>query len=375
MTVATALASANEPHPRLAEDAVRQALGRAGLTHANGVLLFLSPEFARHAQQSITAVARAARCTQLAGGIASGVFTESGWALDRPAAAVMVLGGGLGLGHPVPDKNPVLSYAGGGFPAGWTNDGARFGGSFSSNSGRADHVVWQQCRIAEQQRCSAQILGASIDVGFSSGLQLLGKPLAVDSSNGFDVERMGGQAALKSLNRLLPTPLQDFAELQFHHVCAVRVEGARNASSILDTSCLEPISIIAANADNSLTLAERVTPGQLLNWAIRQPISAVAEMRQSIQQLAGKLETDSKPLCALMFSCIGRGPYFYGGEDCDLEVVIDRFPGMPILGAYGTGQIAPATRGGKSVNRQMQNAVVTALVSTKRKDNDVQSIA
>ena len=99
MTIATALVTGNEPIPQLAEKAVQQALGKAGLTHANGVLLFLTPEFARHAQHTVTAAARAAQCTQVAGGIAAGVFTESGWAVDRPAAAVMVLGGRLSLGH------------------------------------------------------------------------------------------------------------------------------------------------------------------------------------------------------------------------------------------------------------------------------------
>ena len=60
MTVATALVSDNDPLPILAEDAVRQALDKSGLTHANGVLVFLTPEFARHARQTITAVARTA---------------------------------------------------------------------------------------------------------------------------------------------------------------------------------------------------------------------------------------------------------------------------------------------------------------------------
>ena len=43
MTVATALVSDNDPLPILAEDAVRQALDKSGLTHAYGVLVFLPP--------------------------------------------------------------------------------------------------------------------------------------------------------------------------------------------------------------------------------------------------------------------------------------------------------------------------------------------
>ena len=77
MSIATALVAGDEALPQLADTAIRQALEKAGLTHASGVLLFLTPDFARHAQQTVTAVARAAQCTQVAGGIAAGVFTEA----------------------------------------------------------------------------------------------------------------------------------------------------------------------------------------------------------------------------------------------------------------------------------------------------------
>ena len=252
----------------------------------------------------------------------SGIFTESGWALDRPAAAVMVLGGDLSLGHAEVGQHPVLSYAGGNFPPEWGNDGVRFGGRFSGSTGCADALVWQQCRLTEPQRCSSQLLGATLDIAVSSGLKLLGKALPVDSSKGFDVEQIGGQTALKSLNRMLPTHLRNHAGL-LHHVNAVLFENEGQANTALADGHFRPIAIVTANADNSLTLAD-----------------------------------------------------FYGGEDGDLDVFRERFPVLPVLGTYGTGQIAPSTAvSGDSVNRLMQNAVVTALVSTRVKEEHVQPIA
>lgn len=371
MTVATALVSGNDPLPQLAEEAVHQALTKAGLTHANGVLLFLTPEFARHAQPTITAVARAAQCTQVAGGIASGVFTEAGWVVDRPAAAVMVFGSGLSLGHPEAGDQPVLSYAGGRLPPDWSVSGTRFGGSFAGNVGFPDAVVWQQSRLNEQQFCSVQLLGANVDVGVSSGLQLLGEPLRVERSNGYDLERLGGQAALKSLTRTLPLELRQDAPQQLHHLSAVLLDSDSHAKEALAEGRYRPIAIIAANTDNSLTLTEHVAPGQFLAWAIRQPLAAEADMRQMIERLAA---TAAKPACALMFSCIGRGPYFYSGEERDRDVLCERFPGLPLLGTYGTGQIAPTTTGAHGLNRQLQNAVVTALVSKRLKEAHVQPI-
>jgi small ligand-binding sensory domain FIST len=381
MTVATALVTGNDPLPHLAEQAIHQALARAGLTHANGVLIFLTPEFARHAQQTITAVARAAQCTQVAGGIASGVLTESGWALDRPAAAVMVLGRGLSLGHPEAGKQPLLSYAGGSFPPDWSDSGTRFGGvfsgSFAASAGIAEAPVWQQSRLSEPPRCSVQLLGAEVDIGVSSGLQLLGEPQPVNSSKAYDLEKIGGQAALKSLSRLLPPELRQHVSQHLHQLGAVLVDGANDARNALAEGRYRPIAIIAANADNSLTLAERVAPGQYLAWAIRKPIAAEADMRQMLECLiekSEKTEIASTPACALMFSCIGRGPYFYGGEDRDFDILRERFPRLPILGTYGTGQIAPTTSAAHYFNRQLQNAVVTALVSKHVQKAHVQSL-
>ena len=41
------------------------------------------------------------------------------------------------------------------------------------------------------------------------------------------------------------------------------------------------------------------------------------------------------------FPCMGRGPYFYGGVDRDLDLVTSRYPGMPLIGFYGNGEIGP----------------------------------
>lgn len=362
MTVATALVSGNEPLPQLAEEAIHQALAKARLTHANGVLLFLTPEFARHAQHTITASARAAQCTQVAGGIASGVFTESGWAVDRPAAAVMVFGRGLSLGHPEAGDRPLLSYAGVNVPAPW-NDAPphRFGGSFSGSVGHAETVVWQQSRLTETQCCSVQLLGADVSLGVSSGLRLLGEALPIERSNGYDLERLGGQTASRSLNRVLSLERIDGTAAQLHQLSAVLIDGDGSAQQALADDRYHALAIIAANADQSLTLTEHVAAGQRLAWAIRQTPSAEADMRRMLGRLGAGV---GDPAAALMFSCIGRGPYFYGGEDRDLHALRQTFPALPVLGTYGTGQIAPGAAG--RGNRQLQNTVVTALITRPR---------
>lgn len=373
MNIATALFAGNDPLPGLAEHALAQALEKAGERQANGVLLFLTPEFSRHAQQTVIAVARAASCTQLFGGLAAGVFTDSGWVLDRPAAAVLVLAGDLSLGPPDLDVltgEPLLAYGDGSFPGAWAVSGRqRFGGSFAGHAGRNEPVAWQQGRLAAH--CSVQVLGAHVDVDVSPGWRLLGAAHAVDDSRAYELLGIGGHAARDSLLRTLRAAGHGERQPAMTSLCAVLVTdtggSATQERSSLVAGTHRSIAIIDISDNGSVTLAERVAPGQRLAWAIRLPQAAVDDMRQSVSRLAA-VAVD--PLAAVVFSCIGRGPYFHDGEDRDVDCLRERFPQLPLIGVYGTGQIAPGLAGG---NRLLQNAVVTALLSQPIRSTDVQS--
>ncbi|MFC5302820.1 FIST C-terminal domain-containing protein [Azospira restricta] len=357
MSAATALLAGNDAVPELAAQVVEEALRRAGRAQANSVLLFLSPEFSRHAQPAVRAAARAAQCTQVFGGIAAGLCTETGWALDRPAAAAMVLCDGVSLRAPAAGGDaPLLSCTTTPFPSEWAHS-RRCGLLFHGNGG--DGAVWQQSRVAAAGSVDACMHGAALRLAVSSGLHRLGMPLPVEQLRGYDLQSLGGQYALDSLLRQLPAAWRE--HLPLHQVNAL-IEDPDAPDG------LQVAAIISANADRSLTLTVPLAAGQRLCWAIRQPLAAETEMRESLRQ--SDAAAGAAPDFALFFSCIGRGPYFYGGEDRDLAALTEAHPGLPVLGAYGTGQIA--FRGDAS--RQLHNSVVTAFFNEHPRENeDVQS--
>ena len=370
MTLATALLTSNDPDPKLAEAAVEQAIQQSGLAQAKGVLLFLTPEFARHAQPIVTAIARRTRCMQVAGGIASGVFTESGWALDRPAAAAMVLGDRFSLGYADNPDAPIVSWAGGTILSSWRSLPPRFGGAFGSTfavrPADANAIVWQQARLTGDTGCSVQVHGARIDIGVSHGWQALSTPQTIEHGQGYEVRQLGQTSALKSLISVLPRAFRLEPERHLHQLVALLGDADPVKGSLI------PTGIISANADGSVTLAERIKPGLQLTWAMRIPETAEADMRETVEKLAGEQEKHGVPPAgALMFSCIGRSPFFYGGEDRDLNAFTERFPGLPILGVYGTAQIAPLGNGAGTHNDQFQNSVVTALMTPQAEEADV----
>lgn len=337
MTTASALVTGFEPSPQLAETAVRQAMEKAGLVQAGGVILFLSGDFVRHPQPAIVAAARAAGCLQVTGMVAHGVFNETGWTLDQPAAAALVLGGRLALAPGAGEAQLLSLCANPTLPAEWQDGQARFGLIQSSSP------LWQQGRIMTGGRADAAISGSRCHLAVSTGLRWLGAAQQVDQVHGHDVDRIGGLTALESLVRALPPELRERSPLPIHLVGIVREQG-------------EPLAIplLTANADGSLTLGERLPPGEAIRWTIRQPLAAEADMSDSLERIAGECRA---PAFGLMLSCIGRGPLFYGHDDRDLALFRQRFPGLPLLGAYGSGQIAPLA----GRNRQLQNSVVTAL--------------
>ena len=336
MKAATALITGPLAIPDLAEAAVRAALAKAGLTRAGQVILFLSRDFSRHAQPAVLAAARAAGCLQVAGMTASGLLNEDGWQLAQPAAAALV----FGEFDPQPGiAQPVLSFTGQSrLPYDWV-DISRPGGQ---RYGLLDQGAssWHQSRLAANTCAEVCLPGLTARPLISRGLRELGEWHTISDSRAYDVLRLDRQPASDCLRRALPA--EDRLRLPVHQVLAL-VDADRPG-----------IPVLSANADGSLTLAEALPVGQRLRWVMRQALAAEQEMQQLMRSA---VNPKKPPIFGLMFSCIGRGPLFYGGEDQDLRAFRDAFPETPLLGAYGTGQIVPGPAG----NQLFTSAALTLL--------------
>ena len=353
--IATALASAAKPDPELAADVVREALARAGADIARGVLLFLSADFVHHAHAAVTAASRAANCLQVTGCTAPGILTDEDWAIDRPAACAMVFGPGFGPGAPHGADTPLLTLAAPSTAtSNWLAGNARRYGLLSTDSSaHGAGRIWCHGRMTSEGRCETAIAGARAAVGVSRGVHSLTDPLPVATS-GYDVIKVGKHPALNALLRELPLEMREMEKLPFHLISAGIVAG--DPANAIEEGRYTLVPIIAASHDErSVTLTAQVEPGAHLFWTMRQALATEQDMRQVAGRLGGELGT--APDFGLLFSCMGRGPYFFDGEDRDLAVVRELYPGLPLIGAYGGGQIAPLFDG----NRVVHNAAVLGL--------------
>ncbi len=361
MTIATVLARGLRPTEDIAHQAVSAAMERAQLTHANSVLLFLTPEFARDPQPALRAASKAANCMQVIGCSAAGIFTEEDWVLDTPAAAAMVFGGNVALApaHDIDADTLVFSLAApNAINSAWIKaPGQRFGGISGDATGQGPFKVWSGAKVSAQGRCETLIKGAHGLVGVSQGIRALSAPLEITQVSGYDVISLTSQPALNILARELPLEVREQEHLPLHLIMAGVIFGEPEHAISEGRYRLTPI--ISTNADDrSVTLSARLSPGDRLFWALRQPLAAERDMRITLDRMDQNM--NETPDFGLFFPCMGRGPYFYGGVDRDLDLVKARYPGMPMIGFYGNGEIGPLN----GENEIFQYSAVLGLFKT-----------
>lgn len=342
--VSTGLSYGGRADAAHAARAVAQALTRAELTRAHGVLLFLTPHYAAHPEVAIRAAARAAGCLQVIGATAAGILTEQEWVLDSPGAAAMVFAEPLRLMSTAvgrgDDDDLLLSLC---TPAGLTADwldvpSPRIGSVSGDVLGHGPFHVWANGRLTESGRVDARIGGARGVLLASQGVRALTSPIEVAEVQGYDVKRLGNYPALNVLVKSLPLPVREMERIPLHLIMGGVTFG--DPLTAIREGRYRLNHIVAANPrDLSITLAQPLNRGERLFWAMRDALTAERDMRAVVEQAATGL--DAEPDFALLFPCMGRGPHFYGNRDRDLDVLRARFPRLPIIGMYGNGEIGP----------------------------------
>lgn len=337
--------SCGRPHAtRHVENAVSAAIEAAGADQIMGMFLFLTDDHLHDTQAALRAAARVSRCTQIVGCSAMGVFTDEDWTVDSSGAAALVLANGasIGLAETAAHGRTLVSL---GTPEGasaeWLNEAVpRLGAIASDSSGRGPFRVWSRGRIEDGGRAACSLEGVRIDIAVAQGVRALTAPLEVAEADGFNVVKLGRYPALNVLINALPPALRNMERIPLHMLmCGVTFGDPESA---IDEGRFRLDHIVAANLeDHSVTLADELHRGQRLFWALRDRLAARRELQRVLDRSLAA--SNQPPDFGLLFSCLGRGPGFYGGTDLDIETLRTKCPDMPFVGFYGNGEIAPTT--------------------------------
>ena len=344
MKVGTSIVLGNKATPTLAAEAVANAMEKAEISIANSLLLFLTSEFADYPQPAIRAAAKAANCTQVFGCSATGIFTEDDWVLDSPAAAVMVFGGNLSIETTNLNlaRQALLTLcAPNAINNTWLNDGyARYGGISGNAVGQGPFSVWQNAKGGNTGMVNAYFAGVNLSSKASHGIKILTKPKIIHKSNGFDIEILDHKTPLNPLLKALATvhkintKTDDDIVLPCHLIMAIYADSLE----LLNKGEYQQTNVISYDdKSGSITLAQPLKHGVYLSWGLRDQAESEMDLKKTIIQLRDEL--GAIPDFGLLFSCLGRGP-FYDGIDHDLKIISHELPKMPLIGFYGNGEIA-----------------------------------
>ncbi len=366
MKIATGLAIGSKAGPELAAEAVLSAMSKAELDAPACVLLFLSSEFASNPESAIKSAAKAASCTNIIGCSAIGIFTEEDWVIDSPAAAAMVFSENIWL-KPESQSNKVLNdallltlAAPNAINSSWLNaKQQRLGGVSGDAIGHGAFSVWENAKGITQGYCEMRLNNAQYAVGATHGLKLLTSPRRITASNQLDLVSIANLPALDSLKSACKKEALFDAEgeIPYHQMMAVYSSRA----SYIERGDYHLASIITGDdATGSVTLAKPLQVGDWVSWAVRDMDAAQIDLVKTASTLRRQLATQTNnnaPQFALLFSCLGRGPYLYNGVDQDLALLKTLFPNLPLIGFYGNGEIAPI----RGKNELLQYSAVLGL--------------
>ena len=370
-----AVPSTAELAAQLVTQAVTIAMQKADISVASSVLLFLTSEFANDPQSAIKAAAKTANCTQIIGCSATGIFTEEDWIIDSPAAAAMVFSGDISLNNvrnPLQDQLLLTLTAPNAINTTWLNhNGVRFGGISGDAIGHGPFSVWENGKGTVQGRCEVKLHNTQGAVAASHGLRFLNAPELVTSSIEHDILGLNQTSALHSLQNawqkhdanaslpILPT-------LPMHQLIAVYAD----TLTLIENGQYNVASLITCDEiAKTVTLAKVLNEQQWICWAIRDELAAADDFKATANRLGSTLNnmlnTPEQADFGLLFSCLGRGPYLYGGQDKDLLILRELYPNMPFIGFYGNGEIAPIN--GK--NELLQYSAVLGLFKENSAEN------
>jgi small ligand-binding sensory domain FIST len=331
-------------HARIAIEKAKQNLGSRTIS---SVLLFLTNGYAHAPQEALREAARASSTTQIFGCCSSGLITDQEWLIDAQGAAAMVFSNDcplqpLNLIKQTPDTSLVLCAPSNATQAVNEYDIPMLGALSSDEYGHGPFPVWQSAKLVEKGYINAAFTGSvRTQIRSAPCTQQLSPIARIDRCNGHSLVEINGQSAVDSLFSSLPDNLTGISRKQAYNLlCAV--------SENIDSESLRGGNfklhhIVSIDEEKGVIhLSGSIKEKHYLYWAMRDETVARKRLESSVTSAAGKHR--GIPDFAILFSNIGRGPEFYGGQDQDIEIFKSQFPTTPFIGLYSNGEVAPGQK-------------------------------
>jgi len=204
--------------------------------------------------------------------------------------------------------------------------------------------VWAAGRVAANGHAETYVHGTQSAVCVSRGIHALTPPVTVKKTDGYRVLEIGRSPALNVLSQAIPNHYRqpDSREINSEILMGGVVFGDPDTAIANGRYHLNQV-LSADREAGSITFSDKLIPGEHLFLAISDRLAAERDMVKRLENLDQQLRT--APEFGVYLPCLSRQPSVDSNTDLSLEVVKRRYPGLPVIGFYGHGQIAPLETG------------------------------
>lgn len=178
------------------------------------------------------------------------------------------------------------------------------------------------------------ISGVDASVGVTQACVPLSDPLIITRSEGFVVEELGGRPALEVMSEVvrgLDLRAGVFAGLS----CVDSQTFGPGEYMVRPITAYDPLK-------KRFSVASKVTEGQSLVFAHREPRSARQDMERLLSDQWKALSGRRAPAFGLYFNCTGRGRGLYGQTGVDTALIRAHLGAFPLAGLFTGMELAPA---------------------------------
>lgn len=182
--------------------------------------------------------------------------------------------------------------------------------------------------------------GMQLHTVVSQGCKPIGEPLTVTSAENNVLYRLGSKPALQALNEAYDmlsdsdkqgAPGHIFAGIALNEY----VEEFKRGDFLIR-------NILAADPQTgAIAIGAFPRIGQTLQYQLRDTQAASEDFHAMLAAKALELGDAGTPFAGLMCSCSGRGRHLFGSLHHDALAVAKYFPGLPLAGFFGNGEIGP----------------------------------
>jgi small ligand-binding sensory domain FIST len=181
-----------------------------------------------------------------------------------------------------------------------------------------------------------------LDPIVSQGARPIGKPMIATRSEERVIYELDGSPAVQVLDHLMRSVSKEDREL-FRRSPMIGLATDPNPNAGAHTDYLVRNLLGVDRSTGRIGINAKLGSDQKIQFHVRDADASRRELENLLAQYRLR-ELETQVAGALMFSCLGRGSYFFGEKDHDASLLTDHMGELPMAGFFCNGELGPVKR-------------------------------